>query len=116
MLAYFSCSRDGMTTLDIAPKSRNTPSIDVGVKRSVFKVPVFLSSGTNKLKTGCSQQIVKASLASATDFLEEEVKGDVSSSLKVTATVSVRIRKEMDVVKTMMKLPWLYPQNNSLYC
>ncbi|GKC37545.1 linoleate 13S-lipoxygenase 3-1, chloroplastic-like protein [Tanacetum coccineum] len=76
---------------------------------------MFLSSGTNKLKTGCSQQVVKASLASATDFLEEEVKGDVSSSLKVTATVSVRISKEVDVVKTMMKLPWLYPQNNSLY-
>lgn len=115
MLAYFSCSHDGMTTLDTDPKYRTTPSIHVCGKRSVFKVPMFLSSGTKKFKTGCSQKVVKASLASAIDFLEEEVKGDVSSSLKVTATVSVRISKEVDVVKTMMKLPWLYPQNNSLY-
>ncbi|GJY98475.1 lipoxygenase 3, chloroplastic-like protein [Tanacetum coccineum] len=115
MLAYFSCSHDRMTTLDTDPKYRTTHSINVCGKRSVFKVPMFLSSGTKKLKTGCSQKVVKASLSSATDFLEEEVKGDVAPSLKVIATVSVRISKEVDVVKTMMKLPWLYPQNNSLH-
>nr|GFC88880.1 lipoxygenase 3, chloroplastic-like [Tanacetum cinerariifolium] len=76
---------------------------------------MFLSSGTKKLNTGSSQKVVKASFASATDFLDEEVKGDVSSSLKVTVRVSVRISKEVDVVKTMMKLPWLYPQNNPLH-
>ncbi|GKF20672.1 hypothetical protein Tco_0069310 [Tanacetum coccineum] len=109
MFAYFSCSHDGMTTLDTDPKYRTTPSTHVCGKRSVFKVPMFLSSGTKKLNTGSSQKFVKASLASATDFLDEEVKGDVSSSLKVTATVSVRISKEVDVVKSMMKLPLFIP-------
>ncbi|KAL8204476.1 hypothetical protein R6Q57_010099 [Mikania cordata] len=63
---------------------------------------MFLSSCKKKTK---SLKVAKATLAM--DFLEEKIKVDVSLTLKVTATVTVKIRNEV----SMMKIPWLYSHN-----
>ncbi|PWA66567.1 Lipase/lipooxygenase, PLAT/LH2 [Artemisia annua] len=47
------------------------------------------------------------------DLQEKQVTVDESSLLKVKATVRVKISYEVDIVKTMMKLPSLYSKRNS---
>ncbi|XP_024988751.1 lipoxygenase 3, chloroplastic-like [Cynara cardunculus var. scolymus] len=79
----------------------------VSGKTTTFTIPSFHSSC--KWKTGCNLKVVKTSMAM------EEVKVDASSFSKLTATVSIRISKEVNLVKKMIKsFPWLYSRNDSL--
>ncbi|KAL8268201.1 hypothetical protein R6Q59_001999 [Mikania micrantha] len=102
MLSSF-ISHEGKNTPNTSPSYPLTQSTSVYGKTKTLKAPMFLSSCKKKMK---SLKVAKATLAM--DFLEEEIKVDVSLTLKVTATVTVKIRNEV----SMMKIPWLYSQND----
>ncbi|KAI3745536.1 hypothetical protein L1987_58650 [Smallanthus sonchifolius] len=85
------------------PNTLNTDAITQTIsKRPTSKIPRFLSSCNNKLKT---LKLVKATLAM--DLFQVKVD-HVPSILKVTATVTVKVSNEI----SMMKIPWLYSQND----
>ncbi|KAL8268203.1 hypothetical protein R6Q59_002001 [Mikania micrantha] len=102
MLSSF-ISHEGKNTPNTSPTYPLTQSTSVYGKTKTSKAPMFLSSGKKKMK---SLKVAKATLAM--DFLKEEIKVDVSLSLKVTALVTIKIRNEV----SMMKIPWLYSQND----
>ncbi|XP_052627332.1 lipoxygenase 3, chloroplastic [Lactuca sativa] len=99
------------TSFSLSYKRTNTTNIDPIYPIShysissctISNVPLLVSS-CKKLKSGCTLKFVKASLATE-DFIEEVNVDDVSSRLKVTATVNVRISKEVNVFKKLTELP-----------
>ncbi|KAM0048833.1 putative linoleate 13S-lipoxygenase [Helianthus debilis subsp. tardiflorus] len=100
---YISFSQGGKSTLTSLSSCKN--NISVYGKGTTLCVPTSLSSCKKNSKS--SLRVARATLAM--DFLEaEEVKVDVSSILKVTATVTVKISNDVSLVK----IPWPYPQND----
>nr|XP_043625324.1 lipoxygenase 3, chloroplastic-like [Erigeron canadensis] len=100
MLAILSSSNIRMNATNIHPTN------DFG-KRYISKANMFLSSFKKKGKNGC---VMKSSMAKE-DFVVEQVRVEGSALLNLTATVSIKISNEVDVVKTMMKLPNLYSKD-----
>ncbi|KAK1424716.1 hypothetical protein QVD17_20054 [Tagetes erecta] len=107
MISSFYFSHEVKNTLNTNPISTVTQKeIAYYLERATSKVPMtsFLSSSKRKSK---SLKVVKATLA--LDFVDEQVKVKLSSVLKVTATVTInKVNNEV----SMMKIPWLYPQND----
>ncbi|XP_076928432.1 linoleate 13S-lipoxygenase 3-1, chloroplastic-like [Bidens hawaiensis] len=103
MLSSVSFSHEGKNALNTDPIYSIIQPISVYGKRTTLYVPTSRTSCKKKLKT---LNVVKATMA--LDFLKEDVKVDLLSTLKVTATVTVKTSNEVSV----MKIPWLYSQND----
>ncbi|KAJ0461047.1 putative linoleate 13S-lipoxygenase [Helianthus annuus] len=102
--SFISFSQGGKSILNTDPIYPITQCISVCGKRTTISVPTSFSSCKKNSKT--TLRVARATLAM--DFLEEEVKVDVSSILKVTATVTVKISNDVSLVK----IPWPYSQND----
>ncbi|KAI3718923.1 hypothetical protein L6452_19808 [Arctium lappa] len=113
MLASFSFPHKEMNSTNTHPiyPLNYHYSTNVSGKTTTYTVPFFLHSCKKKnWKTGNNlMKVVKTSM------VMEEVKADASLFSKLTATVSIKLSKEVNVVKKIMKsFPWLYSQNDSL--
>ncbi|MFS7890232.1 hypothetical protein Hanom_Chr00s000008g01616341 [Helianthus anomalus] len=97
---FISFSQGGKTTLTSLSSCKNNISV-YGKGTTLLCVPTSLSSCKKNLKT--TLRVARATLA-----MEEEVKVDVSSILKVKATVTVKISNDVSLVK----IPWPYSQND----
>ncbi|MFS7890227.1 putative linoleate 13S-lipoxygenase [Helianthus anomalus] len=95
---FISFSQGGKTTLTSLSSCKN--NISVYGKGTTLFVPTSLSSCKKNSKT--TLRVARATLA-----MEEEVKVDVPSILKVKATVTVKISNDVSLVK----IPWPYSQN-----